>query len=575
MADKRLPPPIDWFLFAARWSVYAASLLVSLFFPLTNSNPSVLYGALIVGSALNLIYLVLLSLGLYRRFVAIIAQVLDIAILLTILYATGEGHSPLFLLAIVPVVGGAMRFGVGGGLTTALVFGITYAAMIVHVFGRSIYPVVWGTFGLTLLLLFVLAAIPRAAGRSADSASKGDPDLNVEDLRKAHERLKTIYQLTSAFSATLSHERVLDALLDASAVGLYEPDKGKVRAVRMVLLYSPRGTLQIAASRNLKDQDIGLTFGEQEGLVQRAMRSAEPALAERAEHDPDLKWFASLADARSLLVIPLRAVYKVYGAVLIASPEPQAFIAEHVEMLTAFCSQAVLALQNAQLYQSVQEDRRRIIDTQEDIRRQLARELHDGPTQSVSAIAMRLNFTKMLVKRDPERATEEIVKLEDLARRTAKEIRTMLFALRPLSLETQGLTAALQQYAEKLKETEGLTIKVESDLDQRLVSKTEAIAFSIIEEAVNNAKKHAKANNISIRVRVQQDWLVAEVEDDGRGFDLSTVDRSYDQRGSLGLINMRERAILVSGNLSIKSEPGKGTLITLLIPLTDANLESA
>jgi len=573
MAGKRLPLPIDWYLFAARWSVYIATLLVLLFFPLSASNPSVLHVTLIAGAALNLIYLILLSFGLYRGPVAMTAQAIDIVIFLAILYATGQGHSPLFVFAIIPVVGGTLRFGAGIGLITAFVLGGGYGAMIARSFGQSVYPAVWGSFGLTMLLLLLLAAIPRPAGQSRDAGA--DNEFDLAELRKAYERLKTIYQLTSTFSATLNHERVLDTLLDASTVDLHDPSGGEVHAVCMVLLYSPRGTLQIAASRNLKDQDLGLSFGEEEGLVQRALRSAEPVLGESAAQDPDLQSFASLADTQSLLIIPLRAVYKVYGAVLIASAKPQAFIPEHVEMLTAFCSQAVLALQNAQLYQSVQEDRRTIIDTQEEIRRQLARELHDGPTQSVSAIAMRLNFTKMLVKRDPERATEEIVKLEDLARKTAKEIRTMLFALRPLSLETQGLTTALKQYAEKLKETEGLVINVDSNLDQRLLPKTEAIAFSIIEEAVNNAKKHARANNITIRIRVQQDWLVAEVEDDGHGFDLSTVDKGYDQRGSLGLINMRERAILVSGNLSIKSEPGKGTLITLLIPLSDANLASA
>jgi signal transduction histidine kinase len=296
--------------------------------------------------------------------------------------------------------------------------------------------------------------------------------------------------------------------------------------------------------------------------------AAEPIARGSVSQDPELKDFPSLAKAQSVICVPLRAGFESYGVVVFSSSKPKAFTQEHIDLISAFCNQAVIALENARLYRTLQQDKQRIIESQEESRRRLARELHDGPTQTISALAMRLSFTKMLAKREPAKAAAELDKLEDLARRTAKEIRMMLFTLRPVVLETQGLVAALQQYADKLRESDGLPVTIENSVQDRLPSEVEDIAFSVIEEAVNNARKHAKAQGITVRMRVQRGLFVAEVEDKGKGFDLSSVTKGYDQRGSLGLINMRERAALVEGNVKIDSTPGKGTTVTLLIPVS-------
>lgn len=203
----------------------------------------------------------------------------------------------------------------------------------------------------------------------------------------------------------------------------------------------------------------------------------------------------------------------------------------------------------------------------------MARDLHDGPTQSISAIAMRVNFARRLMERDPNSAAEEMYKIEDLARRTTKEIRHMLFTLRPLVLESQGLIAALESMAEKMRETYEQEVIIEAE--ERVVNALElgkqAVVFYIAEEAVNNARKHADAKHIWVRLRLLKDDLsLLEIEDDGVGFDSSEVDIAYEHRGSLGLVNMRERSELVNGVLQVESEIGKGTRIRLVIPLTEA-----
>jgi signal transduction histidine kinase len=145
----------------------------------------------------------------------------------------------------------------------------------------------------------------------------------------------------------------------------------------------------------------------------------------------------------------------------------------------------------------------------------------------------------------------------------------MLFTLRPLILETQGLHAALEQYISKLAETDDLPIHLEAtpEIDKLLDQNVQGVIFYIIEEAISNARKHAKAESIWVRLHVQDVTFVAEVEDDGAGFDVDAVQRRYDERGSLGMINMYERAELVDGTLTITSAPGEGTQIRLDVPL--------
>jgi signal transduction histidine kinase len=212
------------------------------------------------------------------------------------------------------------------------------------------------------------------------------------------------------------------------------------------------------------------------------------------------------------------------------------------------------------------------MEIQEEARKKLARDLHDGPTQSVAALAMRVNFARRLIERDSKSAADELYKIEELARRTTKEIRHMLFTLRPLVLESQGLVAALESMAEKMHETfnQNVSVDVDEDLIPNLEMSKKVVIFYIAEEAVNNARKHAQAERIWVRIKAMDAEIVRlEIEDDGNGFDSHSVEATYDSRGSLGMVNMRERAELVNGVLSIDSGSGKGTCVRVLIPLSE------
>lgn len=148
----------------------------------------------------------------------------------------------------------------------------------------------------------------------------------------------------------------------------------------------------------------------------------------------------------------------------------------------------------------------------------------------------------------------------------------MLFTLRPLILESQGLAAALQSMAEKMRETfsQNVVVNVDSKMTDQLEMGKQGVIFYIIEEAVNNARKHANAVTITVRLGQYEPGIaLLEIVDDGIGFDVAAVDKAYDKRGSLGMINLRERTELVNGLLNIDSAPGKGTRVQVYIPFTE------
>jgi signal transduction histidine kinase len=380
-------------------------------------------------------------------------------------------------------------------------------------------------------------------------------------------RARVITEMAHTLGASLDYSRVLEAAMDVGALGL-KASTSRARLVSMVLLFDKSQKLYVATSRRLIARDAVVTVPGQKGILAEALTQSEPIIGGSGARDPELSYFASFQDARSVLVIPLRAGFQNYGLLVFGSTERGAFSEEHVELLAAISTQATIALQNAALYGDLREEKERIIVVEEDARKKLARDLHDGPTQSISAIAMRVNFIRSVVEQDPSRAAAELEKVEDLAHRTTREIRHMLFTLRPLVLENQGLAAALEQLRQKMWDTHGLalTLDIEPGVEELISAQAQGVLFYIIEEAVNNARKHAAARNHWVRLYHREQYVITEIQDDGVGFDPALTAVAYDQRGSLGMVNMRERAALVEGTLLIDSAIGAGTKITVLLP---------
>jgi signal transduction histidine kinase len=203
-------------------------------------------------------------------------------------------------------------------------------------------------------------------------------------------------------------------------------------------------------------------------------------------------------------------------------------------------------------------------------RAHLARELHDSVTQALFSMGLTLRTLELLLDTDVEAAQAKVAELRELQKDALAEMRTLIFELRPSSLESDGLVQALRTHATAVQRRTGLTIVVDAEPIDRLPLPAEEALYRIGQEALHNVVKHANAANATLRIVEDAGRVRLSVTDDGDGFDPSAV-----PRGHLGLIGMRQRVDLVGGELRVESRPGKGTRIVASVPARDPEGPSA
>lgn len=389
----------------------------------------------------------------------------------------------------------------------------------------------------------------------------------LQELQTAVKVGRALQKMASTLRATRSFEQVMEQALDVCSLIFEENGIPGRSLVGAVFLYG-NDQLKAVATRRFMPGDADQNLEGIRGVVAEAFNNAEAAMTNNPRHDPELSRFVAFNNCPNVICIPLRAGFQIFGAMLIGSVTAVDFDKRQLDLFNSVADLGVIALQNVQLYQNLEREKQRIIVADEDARKELARDLHDGPTQTIAAIAMRLNFIRTLVTRDPDQAISELEKAEELAKQTSKEIRGMLFTLRPLVLETQGLSKAIETVIQKLRETDGLNVRmVGGHFGDVLSEQAQTVIFPIIEEALGNARKYSKASLIEVRMWHEDSLFVARIQDDGVGFDVEEVNKGYSTRGSLGMLNMQERAERIDGSLRLESKPGKGTTVTLVVPL--------
>ena len=393
-------------------------------------------------------------------------------------------------------------------------------------------------------------------------------EARTQEIADMKQRWKALTEMINTLSGTHSYEKVLDAALDIGHLTLHDDDRQRI--VSIVLLFDNSSEqLFVANSRGLSHMDEARTIRGREGIVAQAQEDLVPVIGADPTRDPELRQFGSMQGQRSVICVPLRARFDNYGVLIYTSSSRNAFDEGLIDALTAIGVQAAVALQNAVLYDSLREEKERIIQMEEDARKALVRDLHDIPTQTISAVAMRIRIIRRLLDTRPDEVPIELETLESMALRATEEIRHVLFKLRPLALESQGLVAALKQLAEKMQATykQNVQVKVKSEVERYLDSHEQGAVFYLIEEAVNNARKYAEASLITVQGLRHKDTIAIRIADNGTGFDTDDVSAGYDTRGSFGMVNMRERAELLDGTLKVESKPGQGTAITVIIPI--------
>ncbi len=574
---KRLPRSaarIDWLLFYLRWPLLLV-IAAELFFAPVGKSVDLIPAAVVLGLAAlyNLAILLLLLGGAWFTAFPVVSVVVDSALAVALFYVSGGSVNVMQWAALFPAVSASLRYGWPQGLISAGTIVVADLVLMMVAFPELYEAPI--PFAIRAALLIVGTLLTGLMGQRvmllAIKRTHAERDVEQKRVKNIREQAHIIYEMASLVSATLNYERVLDAALDLSATSIADTGAASAQLVSAVLLFNDN-RLRVITARRFTPNDLKVLLPAQSGVLAEAIGNGEPTFSAEPFRDQELSQVVALRSCRAVMVVPLQAGLDTYGVMLFAHPRPNFFDIDHVEILEAICKHTVIAIQNAKLYQKLLNEKERIVQVEEDARKKLARDLHDGPTQSVAAIAMRANYIRRLLDREPKSAAEELYKVEELARRTTKEIRHMLFTLRPLVLESQGLVAALQALADKMHENYNLNVIIEpqGDAAEQLDIHAQGVLFYIVEEAVGNARKHAEAEHIWVRLKLHApDIFLLEIHDDGVGFDVGAVDASYDKRGSLGMVNMRERTELVNGVLQIDSAVGRGTRVNVLVPLTD------
>ncbi len=395
-------------------------------------------------------------------------------------------------------------------------------------------------------------------------------DLSLTQQRL--ERLGLLYDIGQALASTLDLQQLLQDTMQlaanvmnaqASSLMLVDPEDSNFLIFEVA--HGSKGE-QLRRSR----------ISKQRGIAGWVATHAAPVISNNPMHDERFNRTVDLRTGfltRNILCVPMQIKGVVVGVLQVLNKAgEQGFDEEDMELLLTLASQAAVAIDNARLYRNLREEQERIIAAQEEVRRELARTLHDGTVQQLAIMGLQLEHIKQLLVRRPDEVPAEVEELIELNSRAIRDARTLLFELRPVILETQGLGPALITYIERLNKERGFATPVRLVLPTEMPPLSSHVArtlFAIIQEAVGNARKHARASEIVVRAVEERAQLALVVEDDGAGFDPAALHERYDASGSLGMINMRERAELINATWLLESTPGQGTCVTVRVPLDD------
>jgi signal transduction histidine kinase len=293
------------------------------------------------------------------------------------------------------------------------------------------------------------------------------------------------------------------------------------------------------------------------GLLGAMLEVDQPHRTPDIKRDPRFRgwWPAAHPSMRSFLGVPIVARGRVVGAFYLTDKEgaPEFSLADQ-ELIEMLAPHAAVAMENAWLH-----ERSRELSIVEE-RNRLARELHDSLVQKLFGVALAAQSAATLLDRDAGSARVQVERLGELAQDAISELRSLVFQLRPVAIETEGLAAALRKHVEVLRRVHSADVDLELVGTPRLRPGVDEEVFRIAQEALHNALRHSGAERVAVRLEENGDGLRMGVSDDGVGFDLAAPDL---RARSLGLTSMEERARELGGRLELETRPGAGTRVRL------------
>lgn len=576
MRKAESPYLADWFVILIRWLVLLGAAVILA--DGISTGPGLMI-AFCLGASCNLIASILAILN--RRIAGhrFLFVAVDAAVCFLLFAFSGGAQGRLWWIGLQAIFTAAIYYEWQGSVSMALLVTMGQSAIGFWNDGGFIFDLraqILIASNLLAGIVFGLMAVNLMnvlrSWYLAGLQKRREMDFCIQERER--NRCIAIYRMTEELNATTHIQTALETTLELcwSVLG---GESGPAREmVGAILLFDKEGLLEIQAARHFPPADQRVLLPAKEGILEKVIRTAKSVITHNLKDDPELLRLVALYSCNSALVLPLGRDQEIYGVILLAHPQKELFRPGNIDILENVSRQAAIAVRNVIYRENVTAEKERVIDFQEDTRKKLAQDLHDGPVQAVSAIAMRINIIRKLIQVNPETVPQELEKLEELARQTSKDMRQMLFTLRPLILESQGLEVALKTMAEKMwgMFEQRVVVECEPKTADGLKPEKQAVILSLAEEAVNNSCKFAHASEIRIKLQKMPPdgaFILLQVIDNGVGFDVDATLKAYEGRGSLGMMSMQERVEMIDGLLKYDSAPGKGTCVQVVIPTTD------
>lgn len=380
-----------------------------------------------------------------------------------------------------------------------------------------------------------------------------------EGARHQAEQLRGLHEAGLALAADLSLEAVLQRVVDLAR------DLAHAQYGALSVLDEGRRIERFITSGITAEERAGVGPPPSgRGLLGLVLEASEPLrTANIADHPSSAGFPPGHPPMSSFLGMPLTYKGRVLGNLYLTNKQGAAEFSEgDAAVLRLFAAQAAVAIENARLHAQVQ---RMAIEEE---RQRIAREMHDGMAQVLGYVNVKAGAARRLVDLGRvEEAALELQQLENAAREVYAEVREAILGLRTIVEGGPGLVGVLQGYLERFSEQSGIQAELEADAgDGRVLllqPEEEVQLIRVVQEALSNVRKHARANRACVRIAIQGNETVLEIEDDGRGFEPGRAHRAAPQ---FGLQTMRERAEGLGGFFSVESQPGKGTRVTVRIP---------
>ncbi|HZW27272.1 MAG TPA: GAF domain-containing sensor histidine kinase [Trueperaceae bacterium] len=417
-------------------------------------------------------------------------------------------------------------------------------------------PVVWAGEPEGSLTAYLPAA-PDERALESFSIVSSQFSAAAEATRLRTRDVMTLVEVDRSIRAEGNLGRLLTSVLTRMLTFVSAPVGG-------IFLADSDGLLRLAATVGRDPGNPARAWRVGEGIVGGVAARREPRIVDSlaAEAEGALQYGPLLQGAGSALAAPLVAGDELLGVLVLAHPEEGHFDRSVLPFMGLVAGQVSLAIRNASAYLQSEE----LAISEE--RSRIAREIHDGVAQMLAFAALKLDLVQRLMTRDPAKAAAELEQAKETVRESIREVRRSIFALRPVDLERFGFAETVRRYALDFGQQNDVKVEVSFGPLPELSLKSEAVLFRIFQEAMHNVAKHARAQNVEVRLGTTEDGMAfVAVRDDGVGFDVDQVADRVTSAGGLGIKQMRERVEARGGRLEIDAAPARGTELYAAVPV--------